>query len=349
MKVIRFFMLLLAGAAIWGCQPDAPPPNPAVYHWESTFSPTREENQWLDDQHIQRIYLRLFDIDWDESLQEAVPVGVMQVPDSVVAEHTRELVPTFFLTNRSFLHLTEVQTDTLAMRLLQKARLKLRTQLGNPVVPEWQFDCDWTETSRDRYFQFLETIASELKKDGVGISATIRLHQVKYYRRTGVPPVERGMLMFYNMGELADLQTANSILDLHTASAYYFNFDTYPLPLDLALPLFRWGVVFREGKMVRLLNGLSPPDLQDTSRFVFRDTTHVEVQKSTYLDGYYLYSGDEIRLEWVSAGLLQSAAKDLTRVLPRPPKWVSFYHLAPETIKNYSHEELESIFHLLEH
>ncbi|MBK7406845.1 MAG: hypothetical protein IPJ40_01480 [Saprospirales bacterium] len=187
MKATRFFLLLLAGSAIWGCRTDAPPPSSAVYHWESTFAPTPEEQQWLDDQHINRIYLRLFDIDWDESLQEAVPVGVLQVPDSV-ATQTREIVPTFFLTNRSLEHLTTVQTDTLAMRLLRKARLKLRTQLGNPIVPEWQFDCDWTENARDRYFQFLETMNRELKKRGLSISVTIRLHQVKYYRRTGVPP-----------------------------------------------------------------------------------------------------------------------------------------------------------------
>ena len=348
MKARFIFWIFLLTSLANACRNGETAIRPAVYHWESDFSPTPEELQWLDEQHIQRIYLRLFDIDWDESLQAAVPVGVLQAPDTV-PRIDREIVPTFFITNRSFQHLSEVETDSLALRLVRKAQTKLHEQLGASIVPEWQFDCDWTESTQDRYFQFLETMGKTLGPEGVAISATIRLHQVKYYRRTGVPPVDRGMLMFYNMGEVDNPETANSILDLQTAGDYYYNFDTYPLPLDLALPLFRWGVVFRDGKMVRLINNLSGPDLADSSRFVFRDTTHVEVRKSTYLDGYYLYAGDAIRLEWVAAGQLWAAARDLRRVLNRPPEWVSFYHLAPETIKNYSHEELETIFHLLAH
>ncbi|MCB9283337.1 MAG: hypothetical protein H6563_04625 [Lewinellaceae bacterium] len=348
MKPIYLFLIALLAGLAGACRSGDTTPRPAVYHWESDFSLTPEERQWLDEQHIQRIYLRLFDIDWDEGLQAAVPVGVLQAPDTV-PRITRQIVPTFFITNRTFEHLSEVETDSLALRLVRKAQTKLRDQLGAPTAPEWQFDCDWTEGTRDRYFQFLETVNSVLKPGGATLSATIRLHQVKYHQRTGVPPVDRGMLMFYNMGTVDDPGTTNSILDLQTAGDYYYNFDSYPLPLDLALPIFRWGVVFRDGKMVRLINNLSDPGLSDTSRFVFRDGTHVEVRKSTYLDGYYLYAGDLIRLEWVAAGQLQSAARDLRRMLNRPPEWVSFYYLAPETIKYYSHEELETVFHLLAH
>ena len=77
------------------------------------------------------------------------------------------------------------------------------------------------------------------------LSATIRLHQVKYYKQAGIPPVDRGMLMFYNMGKLNALTAENSIYNSNDAAGYIETVDDYPLKLDLALPAFSWAVHFR--------------------------------------------------------------------------------------------------------
>ena len=346
MKAVKRLFFLLFVAPFLSCG-DGPAPERAVYHWESVYDLGPEETGWLDRNGIGRIYLRLFDIDRDESLQAPVPVGNLQVADTST-DIGLEVVPCFFITNRTFENISETQTDSLAARILRKAGIKLHEQLGNPLVREWQFDCDWTEGTREAYFRFLRLMGQALKKEGIQLSATIRLHQVKYFGKTGVPPVDRGMLMFYNMGDVEDPETRNSILDMAAARQYYSNFGDYPLPLDLALPAFRWGVVFREGKMVRLINGLAPEDLGDGSRFAFRDATHVEVVKSTYLDGYYLYGGDEIRLEWASGGQLREAAGDLVKIMAKGRRWVCFFQLAPEMIKQYSDEEWEGIWDSME-
>lgn len=341
----RMCRALFALLPLLGCQPETAPVQRAVYHWESAFSLKEDELAWMQGLGVKRIYLRLFDIDKPGG-GEPAPVGVLEVPGGP-ANPEQEIVPAFFITNRTFEGLSPVQSDTLAARLVRKARLKLREQLGNPFVREWQFDCDWTESTQEAYFRFLEKTAAILSAENIQLSATIRLHQVKYFKRTGVPPVSRGMLMFYNMDDVSRPETANSILDLGVARGYYENFDAYPLPLDLALPLFRWGVVIREGRMVRIVNDLGSEALADTARFVFRDPSHVGVRKSTYLDGYYLYRGDEIRLEAVAADDLAKAAKDLSKVMARPPGWVSFYQLSPAMTKRYSHEELETICNIL--
>ncbi len=51
------------------------------------------------------------------------------------------------------------------------------------------------------------------EQSGLPLSSTIRLHQIKYRERTGVPPVERGMLMFYNMGQFSADPEARAIFD----------------------------------------------------------------------------------------------------------------------------------------
>jgi hypothetical protein len=341
--MIRPALGLAAALLLAACNAEHTPIRRAAYHWRSVYDPGEQEREWLHRNQIQRIYLRLFDIDWDENLQEPVPVGDVQLPEMPPLEGV-EIAPTFFLTNRTFQQIQDSQIDSLSARLIRKARAKL----GSMKTPEWQFDCDWTEGTRNAYFRFLRLAGEELQKEGVEVSATIRLHQVKYYLRTGVPPVGRGMLMFYNMGDVQDPAESNSILNLETARNYYHNFDAYPLPLDLALPLWQWGVVFRDEKMTRLINGLAPADLQDAERFSFSGPARATVKKSTYLDGYYLYEGDEIRLEGVSPALLQAAARDLKKIIARRPGWVSLYHLSPETIKLSAHEDLENMFRILE-
>ena len=84
---------------------------------------------------------------------------------------------------------------------------------------ELQIDCDWTESTRDKYFHLLSTLRNELERNKQIISATIRLHQVKYAAITGIPPVHRGMLMYYNMGKI-NATDNNSVYDKKIAEKY---------------------------------------------------------------------------------------------------------------------------------
>ena len=82
------------------------------------------------------------------------------------------------------------------------------------------------------------------------IEVTIRLHQIKYASKTGVPPADSGMLMYYNMSDFTSIDTKNYILDIDVAKRYHYNFDTYPLALDLALPLYTQATIIRFSKVV---------------------------------------------------------------------------------------------------
>jgi len=177
----------------------------------------------------------------------------------------------------------------------------------------------------------------------IRLSATIRLHQIKYVEKTGVPPVERGMLMYYNMGKVQEETTENSILDNQIGQQYIAKLKDYPLPLDLALPLFQWGVLFRANKMIKLLNQLDAIELADPNRFRKVDENHWEIIKSTYLDGVYLYKNDEIRLEKSTVDELNIAADLLEQQLKREDRSIVFYHLDSAVLMNFEVEALDSI------
>jgi len=149
--------------------------------------------------------------------------------------------------------------------------------------------------------------------------------------------------MYYNMGNVQKETTNNSILDNTIGAKYLSQLADYPLPLDLALPLFQWGVLFRNNKMIKLLNQLTASELRDSQRFMKIDKNHWEVIKSTYLNGIYLYKNDHIRLEKSELPDLEVAADLLQKQLKIDNRTIAFYHLDSTLIQQFEVVDLKAI------
>ena len=303
---------------------------PAFYHWQTQVALSEAEHRLLDSLSVDRLYLKFFDLDWSEAYDSAVPLANVRVGATPLP--TREIVPVVFITNRTMARTDSVDLPALATRMAGKLRALSAHFPGSRVV-EWQLDCDWTATTRDRYFYLLELLAA---RSPVPLSATIRLHQIADPAGTGVPPVARGTLMYYNTGVLRDWATDNSILDDRTAAAYLRRLADYPLPLDLALPVFRWGVIFHQTGEVELLNNLHAADIAADTNVVWTAApTRAEVRRGTYLRGRYLSAGDRIRLESIETGALLRAAARLRGVSTPDTLRVVFYQLDALVAEHY--------------
>ena len=313
---------------------------PAYYHWQTILALSETEKQHLGSLHSSKLYIKFFDIDINTASTEPFPLARLQLDSNSFIPDT--IIPTVFITNRSLLNLEPAQVEQLAQRLF-KLIGDLAKPLGPVSMPEVQIDCDWSQQTRNNYFLLLKTLREQHLPADQFLSATIRLHQLKYPDQTGIPPVDRGMLMFYNMGEVTQWQEQNSILNLEIAAQYIRPASPYPIPLDLALPLFRWGVLFRGGKMIKLINELGSEQLRDTTRFRAIDNAHFQVTRSTYLDGYYLYKGDQFRLEESKLSDLQEAVEMLSRYFPRKSFTLAYYHLDMPIVKRFSHTALSDL------
>lgn len=236
-----------------------------------------------------------------------------------------------------------MEVDSLADRLVRKARDIIENAPVGIRIQEWQLDCDWSSSTRESFFRFAARIREKLKTENTRLSATIRLHQIKYADKTGIPPVDRGMLMFYNMDNVRDPDTQNSILDLDVAAQYLSGFDRYPLPLDLALPTFSWAVWQRDDKTIGLLYPFDASTLEDTSRVKKLSDQQFELLKSTYLDGRFIYAGDVLRLEVAKPEQLLEAMDMLQNHLRAESRTLAFFALDKHLINFYSHESLEQI------
>jgi hypothetical protein len=320
----------------------------AFYHWQTELNLTTSEANYLDSLKVSKLYVKFFDVDWDESRGMAVPVASVEIGKL----GNWEIIPCVFITNRTFQNIPADKIEWLSVRIWKKL---LELKPANINFQEIQFDCDWTAGTRERYFQFLQVFRKKISDAPTPLSATIRLHQLRDFRETGIPPVDRGMLMLYNTGEVENWAEENSILNLEIAQNYLKNTaqtknrfaplpsTLYPLPLDIALPIFSWGVLFRHGSMIRLLHNLRAEDLQDTTRFLKMSPSRFQVSKSTYLDGYYLYEEDQIRTETIDEQLLTRAADLAADHLNKRDRTVAFYYLDTTTIKHFPHAVLEKI------
>ncbi len=321
------------------CQPETQhitAPTPAFYHWKTTFSPTPSDSAVLHETDTQTLYVRFFDVDWDEATHQPMPkAAVVFRAKPTVAN----VVPVVFITNKTLLQLTPAAVPVLAQKLVQKVGQLAASQ--GIRYREIQIDCDWTRSSRSRYFALLQAIKQQTS---VPLSATIRLHQVKFVAQTGVPPVARGMLMAYNMTDWKRPDTRNSILDLAELRRYAPYLPGYPLPLDIALPLFRWTVVFRNNRVMTLLNNVDRNALLTMP--VFRsqpDATRFVVARDTNALGLSLRRGDLLRTEACRPVDLAAAKGLILAQLPDQKRTFTLYHLDSTILHAYPSAALKKL------
>lgn len=304
----------------------------AVYYWRTTLSLTPEQRQWLEREHVQRIYLHLFDVVRCEGAPCGVrPEGTLHFRDTL--PRNIEVVPVVFLTPNAI----NDSTDAHALARLLLTRMDAMTEHNGMGIPqEVQLDFDWAGRTRAPYFDLLQTMADSLHSQGRSLSVTIRLHQLSQQ----APPVDRGVLMLYNTGNFRDANEQNSILSTQSVEPYLRYLEDYPLEMDLALPTFSWNLVFHHGTFACIAPGLQ---LQDTTLFRQEDETHWRVISYQPIPSagialgpqQRLYPGDIIRREESSTELNQFMYTHLTSLRPSLSQRIILYHLDGNDIPSY--------------
>ena len=196
----------------------------SFYYWRTSFYLDGLEKEALYNNAVQTLYTRYFDIDFLPGSPGPEPVAPISFYNKNPAT---AIVPIIFIKNRVFEHLDAAAVNALSQKTYQLVKTISSSLKTKPV--EIQFDCDWTENTRNNYFLFLRQYKM-LSSQKLG--ATIRLHQIKYAGRTGIPPVDYGILMYYNMGDI-DAGASSSIYDPSIAAKYNPAIKSYPLVLDI--------------------------------------------------------------------------------------------------------------------
>jgi hypothetical protein len=262
----------------------------SFYYWRTVYDLDTAEKQALKYNEVNVLHLRYFDVDF--SPEDSVPGPVAPIVFTPApVEYT--LIPVIYIRNRTFERIHADSLENLARSVFTLVSAINRSKNIHP--DEIQFDCDWTETTKNKYFGFIRqyrALARQL------VSATIRLHQVKYAGTTGIPPVDYGVLMFYNMGDI-NAGPGNSVYERSVTEKYSPAIKRYPLPLDLALPVFTWGLQIRDGRVIQLLNKMGSAHFKNDSNFTKIRENRYAVRHACFHGGYYFREDDAVKIEQV--------------------------------------------------
>lgn len=280
----------------------------SFYYWKTRFQLNEYEKDALKRNNVHILYVRYCDVDTNGLV---APVSL----DSSAKDY--EIIPVVYIKNRVF---TKMNADTLARKIFNFITAR-----------EVQFDCDWTESTKDNYFHFIKTYKNLSKQR---VSCTIRLHQVKYPERTGIPPVDHGVLMYYNMGNI-DAGPQNSIYEKEIAKRYNAFIRDYPLQLDVALPIFSWGLKIRNGRVVELLNKIYFTHFENDSNFRPLRKDWFTAANSCFKAGYYFVQGDVVKIERVTEAGLLEMADNVNRNSNKNLRNILFYDLDSTNLVQY--------------
>ncbi|GAB2630004.1 hypothetical protein GCM10027035_25550 [Emticicia sediminis] len=282
--------------------------------------------------HSSTIYLRYFDVKWNN---KPIPVAKVCFVNSTFKDLI--IIPVIYIKNEVFINISEKEIESLSDKTLELID-KINNTIGITNNPEIQIDCDWSDATKSKYFAFLKKL--KIKKSSK-VSVTIRLHQIKYYSKTGIPPCNKGVLMFYNMGKLGNSKK-NSIYNTYDASQYVKSIKEYPLSLDVALPIFRWGYVLRNGEIINLLSKIDDSELKQQTFVKKINQQHFQFLEGIYWKGIYFQQNDEVFIEKISQKELHQATNLLSKYI-KPPSNVLFFDLDSTNISHFSHEEFSQI------
>lgn len=347
-------------------------------YWKTDSYFGQEEDSLAKQMKLKHMYVRFFDVDWNPYAEEAQPVATIyniRITDGL------KITPSIFITNDVLLNSSKSQLDVLSERMairIKKLIDKYQTekastlaykiadadyekQKGNAVqsrlntdsitiaekpkfekdIQELLFDCDWTESSKDNYFYLLEKLKS--KFPNYKIASTIRLWQYKYYEKAGVPPVDKGLLMCYNMTNPTEYKTKNSI-GTSDELADYITHDKYPLELDIALPLFSWSVLFRGGEFKGVIS-----EYQDfeKSPIIFKktDENKYTLQDDIQIGKFYARNGDEIKIEKISDDEIEDMIEIITeKVKISNTTKVTFFSFDKKYINDYGVQNISKYY-----
>lgn len=317
----------------------------SIYYWRTTFSLNDSEKEFLREHDVNKIYMRFFDVEQAYPAQngeDVTPEATIRFNDTVPAGV--EIVPTVYITT-SAMEKMQIKEEEYAEKIYK--RISAICKQNKILFNEIQLDCDWTKGTRQPFFRLCEAMKERMDSTQT-LSSTIRLHQLSQTP----PPVDKGVLMVYNTGNLMEMTSENSIFTRKDIEPYLRDnrMAKYPLALDVAYPAYGWSVVFHPGedkyyfdRIMRRTDFSAYPDLKQISSNLFEATSEIDFSEDeTGWDK--VYEKYRIRVERPTADEILEIKKMIDGQLKSKPHSNILYHLDESQLSHYSDNEISKIY-----
>lgn len=316
-------------------------------YWKTDLNFNSVDDSLIKDLKVKHMYIRFFDVGWSTYENEPVPIADIQSIN--LDKSNLEVTPSIFITNEVFLKTNKIQLDTLAIRIIKRIDQIAEGKRNNRAkeihskinFKEILIDCDWSPKSKENFFYLL----NQIKKNSpqLKIAATIRLWQYKYATKAGTPPVDKGLLMCYNITKPNDIKTQNSI-GTNKELAQYITHNKYKLKLDIALPLYSWAVVFRGNQYKGIISDYDKL-MNDSIRLKQISSGNYLLKQDILVGKTYLRNGDLIRIEKISNDELDKMISIVKRKIEIDNQTkITFFSFDKKHINNYGIQNLSEYY-----
>src|SRR5712672_512338 len=150
-RQIRLAALLLGCAGLVALvRPGAVPvatSGRAFYFWKTEWAASSDNLRSLAQNHIDRLYMRFFDVEWDDIEHAPHPVAPLRFVTPPPAGI--EIVPVIYIVNAVFLKIAYADVESLADHVW--AKVSRMTEAQGLDFEQLQLDCDWSDGSRRSY------------------------------------------------------------------------------------------------------------------------------------------------------------------------------------------------------
>ena len=313
----------------------------AFYYWSAESDLNNDNQKRLNDLKTQKLYIKYFEVDFNKAMGN-FPFSKTQLSNYSIQDiKDLTIVPTVFIKNEIFKFNSEKDLDVLADNMVflidKYSKEHFESEITNTEI---QIDCDWTASTKDKYFYLLKKIKQKANRT---LSCTLRLYPYKYDDKMGIPPVDKATLMCYNLIKPLSEKDKNSILDYEELKKYMNRSTAYPLHLDIALPIFFWSHLYQNNQFSGLLE-MNTNQLQSFTKRVH--PMWYEVTKDTVIHyDQYLRVGDKIKCEEVSKATIEKTIDLLKSKLAFDDTvTISLFHADDNALNQFTNEEITSFY-----
>lgn len=311
------------------------------YYWRTEYSLDSAERNILADAQATKLYVRFFDLQSSFYTTEEMPIS----PNATIKfkqplPTNQEVVPVVFIPNEVLEKIDTNIIPDLAAKMRRKIE-RMCAKHGITNVQEYQLDCDWNNTTRAAFFKLVREFKQQVNT--AALSVTIRLYQYKYPDKSGVPPADKGLLMFYNMGKLEDYNEENYILNLNEAAKYLTSKKPYALPLDVGLPLYAQGVMYSQKHFYQLVQASEVEDAISKGWLKEGKGNMYTTTGDSTASWTYMNPDISVRYERVDKETLLKAADMLRGAIHNDTCNIVFYHLDAEPLKTFNAKDIRQV------
>ena len=125
----------------------------------------------------------------------------------------------------------------------------------------------------------------------------------------------------------------NTILDIPTLKNYLSKLEDYPIKMDVALPIYSWGIVTNHLGKRKLINALTEEDLQNKNFQKIGNSTYRILEDGFYF-GMYLNKNFTIKVESIPENDIVEVQKFIDQKINEPHLYI-YYHLDSKFTNRY--------------